>query len=181
MIAIPRASGYCAVITDYLEDSLHKNSSRDSSSSLLWTSPSFFPVRVCPCTFVRRGVQQAKLADPRPLIYVCDLHGYVTELAEYLFKNSLLKYIEVYVSRVNAANAPVVLGALIDQDAAEDFIKNLLQTVRGGCSAQQLVEEFEKRNRLRLLLQWLEARVAEGNQDPAVHNALAKIYIDTNR
>jgi clathrin heavy chain len=28
---------------------------------------------------------------------------------------------------------------------------------------------------------WLEARQAEGNQDPALHNALAKIYIDTNR
>ncbi|EPR59821.1 chain i, clathrin d6 coat with auxilin j-domain [Toxoplasma gondii TgCatPRC2] len=130
---------------------------------------------------VKEFLKQVKLPDPRPLIYVCDLHGYVTELAEYLFKNSLLKYIEVYVSRVNSANAPLVIGTLIDQDAAEDFIRNLLQSVRGGCSAQQLVEEFEKRNRLRLLLQWLEARVAEGNQEPAVHNALAKIYIDTNR
>lgn len=126
-------------------------------------------------------LQQAKLSDPRPLIYVCDLHGFVVELTEYLYKHSLLRYIEVYVSRVNAANAPLVVGALVDLDAPEDFIKQLLQAVRGNCSAAQLVEEVEKRNRLRLLLQWLEQRVAEGNQDPAVHNALAKIFIDTNR
>ncbi|KAL8442304.1 hypothetical protein Emag_006547 [Eimeria magna] len=60
-------------------------------------------------------------------------------------------------------------------------VKEFLKAVRGNCSAAQLVEQVEKRNRLRLLLQWLEQRVAEGNQDPAVHNALAKIFIDTNR
>lgn len=125
--------------------------------------------------------QQAQLSDPRPLIYVCDLHGFVGELTEYLYKHSLLRYIEVYVSRVNSANAPLVVGALVDLDAPEDFIKQLLQAVRGNCNASQLVEEVEKRNRLRLLLQWLEQRVAEGSQDPAVHNALAKIFIDTNR
>ncbi|CDJ48748.1 clathrin heavy chain, putative [Eimeria brunetti] len=130
---------------------------------------------------VKEFLKQAKLSDPRPLIYVCDLHGFVVELTEYLYKHSLLRYIEVYVSRVNAANAPLVVGALVDLDAPEDFIKQLLQAVRGNCSASQLVEEVEKRNRLRLLLQWLEQRVAEGNQDPAVHNALAKIFIDTNR
>ncbi|KAL8431096.1 hypothetical protein ACSSS7_005501 [Eimeria intestinalis] len=130
---------------------------------------------------VKDFLKQAKLSDPRPLIYVCDLHGFVVELAEYLYKHSLLKYIEVYVSRVNASNAPLVIGALVDLDAPEEFIKQLLQAVRGNCSAAQLVEQVEKRNRLRLLLPWLEHRVAEGNQDPAVHNALAKIFIDTNR
>lgn len=129
---------------------------------------------------VKEFLKEAKLADPRPLIYVCDLHGFVEELAEYLYKHSLLKYIEVYVSRVNAANAPLVVGTLVDLDAPEDFIKQLLQAVRGNCSAQQLVEQVEKRNRLRLIHQWLEQRVAEGNQEPAVHNALAKIFIDSN-
>ncbi|CAG8774729.1 12958_t:CDS:2, partial [Acaulospora morrowiae] len=38
----------------------------------------------------------------------------------------------------------------------------------------------EKRNRLKLLLPWLEQRVNEGNQDTAIYNALAKIYIDSN-
>ena len=33
---------------------------------------------------------------------------------------------------------------------------------------------------LQLLLPWLEIKVQEGSTDPAVHNALAKIYIDSN-
>jgi clathrin heavy chain len=39
----------------------------------------------------------------------------------------------------------------------------------------------ERRNRLRLILPWLEARVAQGNQEAAVHNAVGKIYISLNR
>ena len=34
--------------------------------------------------------------------------------------------------------------------------------------------------RMKLLLPWLEMRVHEGVQEPATHNALAKIYIDSN-
>ncbi len=45
----------------------------------------------------------------------------------------------------------------------------------------ELVQAVEKRNRLKLLLPWLEARITEGNQEPATHNALAKIYIDLNK
>merc|ERR1719197_2308260 len=78
-------------------------------------------------------------------------------------------------------NCPCVVGSLIDLDCSEDFIKNLLQNVRAACPIEPLVAEVEKRNRLRMLLPWLEARQAEGNQEPALHNALAKVYIDTNR
>jgi len=130
---------------------------------------------------VKDFLKEAKLPDPRPLIYVCDLHGFVGELCEYLYKNSLMKYIEVYVVKVNPANCPAVVGTLIDLDCSEDFVKNLLQNVRAACPVEPLVAEVEKRNRLRILLPWLEARQSEGNQDPALHNALAKIYIDTNR
>jgi len=130
---------------------------------------------------VKDFLKEAKLPDPRPLIYVCDLHGHVAELSEYLYKNSLMKYIEVYVVKVNPLNCPTVVGTLIDLDCSEDFLKTLLQNVRAACPVEQLVEEVEKRNRLRILLSWLEARQSEGNQEPALHNALAKIYIDTNR
>eukprot|EP00922_Rhytidocystis_sp_ex-Travisia-forbesii_P070816 GHVS01105726.1.p1 GENE.GHVS01105726.1~~GHVS01105726.1.p1 ORF type:complete len:1773 (+),score=396.02 GHVS01105726.1:341-5659(+) len=130
---------------------------------------------------VKEFLKQAKLPDPRPLIYVCDLHGYVAELAEFLYKNNLVKYIEVYVIKVNPSQAPVVIGTLIDLDCTEDFIRNLLQNLRGACPVLPLVEEVEKRNRLRLLLPWLEGRLAEGNKECELHNALAKIYIDTNR
>jgi clathrin heavy chain len=130
---------------------------------------------------VKDFLKDAKLPDPRPLIYVCDLHGHVAELAEYLYKNSLMKYIEVYVVKVNPLNCPTVVGTLIDLDCSEDFIKTLLQNVRAACPVDTLVAEVEQRNRLKVLSAWLEARQAEGNQDPALHNALAKIYIDTNR
>lgn len=33
---------------------------------------------------------------------------------------------------------------------------------------------------MKLLLPWLETRVHDGTHDPGVHNALAKIYIDSN-
>jgi clathrin heavy chain len=56
-----------------------------------------------------------------------------------------------------------------------------LNIVGPRCSVEQLVEEVEKRNKLRLLLPWLEARVNEGNKETATYNALAKIYIDTKR
>ena len=36
------------------------------------------------------------------------------------------------------------------------------------------------RCRLKLLLPWLETRIHEGSVEPATHNALAKIYIDSN-
>lgn len=52
--------------------------------------------------------------------------------------------------------------------------------VKGQFSTDELVEEVEKRNRLKLLLPWLESRVHEGCNEPATHNALAKIYIDSN-
>eukprot|EP00439_Symbiodinium_sp_Y106_P050456 s5403_g6.t1 len=124
---------------------------------------------------VKNFLKEAKLPDPRPLIYVCDLHDFVEELTDYLYKNSLMKYIEVYVVKVNPLKCPQVIGSLIDLDCSEDFIKTLLQNVRAACPAEPLVEQIEKRNRLRLLLPWLEAR------DPHLHNAMAKILIDTNR
>jgi clathrin heavy chain len=130
---------------------------------------------------VKDFLKEAKLPDPRPLIYVCDLHGFVAELTDYLYKNSLMKYIEVYVVKVNPNQCPAVIGSLIDLDCSEDFIKSLLQNVRAACPIEPLVAEVEKRNRLRVLLPWLEARVAEGNQDPYLHNGIAKIYIDTNK
>ena len=130
---------------------------------------------------VKDFLKAAKLPDPRPLIYVCDLHGYVEELAGYLYKNNLMKYIEVYVVKVNPGNCPGVVGALIDLDCPEDTIKGLLSNVRSACPVGKLVEEVEKRNRLRIIQPWLEARVAEGSTETALHNAMAKVVIDLNK
>eukprot|EP00398_MALV-I-01_sp_L67-1_P000178 gene178-941_t len=129
---------------------------------------------------VKDFLKDQKLQDPRPLIYVCDLHGFVAELAEYLYKNNLMKYIEIYVTKVNPDNAPTVIGTLIDLDCTEDFIKGLLQNVQLS-NPQALVTQVEQRHRLRLLQPWLEARIQQGITDPAIHNAIAKIYIETNK
>jgi clathrin heavy chain len=48
------------------------------------------------------------------------------------------------------------------------------------CPIPDLVEEFDQRGRLRMLQSWLESRMDERIQDPALHNALAKIYVDIN-
>lgn len=86
----------------------------------------------------------------------------------------------MYVQKVNPARTPVVIGGLLDVDCDESIIKGLLMSVTGSLPVDQLVEEVEKRNRLKLILPWLELRVQENSQDPAVYNALAKIYIDSN-
>ena len=130
---------------------------------------------------VKDFLKGAKLPDPRPLIYVCDLHGYIEELTSYLYKNNLMKYVEVYVVKVNPGNCPRVIGALIDLDCQEDTIKSLLNTVRSSCPVGPLVDEVEKRNRIRIIQPWLEARVAEGSTDPSLHNAMAKVTIDGNK
>ena len=82
--------------------------------------------------------------------------------------------------QVNPSRLPVVVGGLLDVDCTEDAIKQLILVVRGQFSTDELVEEVEKRNRLKLLLPWLETRIAEGVTEAPTHNALAKIYIDSN-
>ncbi|EKX42588.1 clathrin heavy chain [Guillardia theta CCMP2712] len=124
---------------------------------------------------------EAKLADPRPLINVCDKHDMVEELTQYLYGKSMMKYIEVYVQKVNPFKTPQVVGALIDAGCPEDQIRSLVMSVRNQCPVEPLIASCQKRNRLRFLLPWLEARFDEGEQDPALHNALAMIYIDTNQ
>jgi len=129
---------------------------------------------------VKNFLKEAKLTDQLPLIIVCDRFDFVHDLVLYLYRNSLQKYIEIYVQKVNPSRLPVVIGGLLDVDCSEDVIKQLIVAVRGNFDTDELVGEVEKRNRLKLLLPWLETRVHEGSVEPATHNALAKIYIDSN-
>ncbi|GBG80598.1 hypothetical protein CBR_g31057 [Chara braunii] len=125
-------------------------------------------------------LMESKLSDARPLINVCDRFNFVPDLTHYLYANNMLRYIEGYVQKVNPANAHLVVGQLIDDDCPEEFIKNLILSVRSLLPVETLVEECEKRNKLRLLTQFLEHLVSEGSTDVHVHNALGKIIIDTN-
>ncbi|GKY91971.1 hypothetical protein MPSEU_000168700 [Mayamaea pseudoterrestris] len=130
---------------------------------------------------VKDYLKNAKLPDPRPLIHVCDRHGFVEELTEYLYLNSLVQYIEVYVTKVSPGKTPMVVGKLFDLGGNEDYIKRLLMAVGTACPVDEMVEVAESRNRLRLLQGWLEARVATGSTEPGTHNALGKIYITLNK
>lgn len=129
---------------------------------------------------VKNFLKEAKLNDQLPLIIVCDRHNMVHDLVLYLYRNQLQKYIEVFVQKVNAARLPIVVGALLDVDCSEDAIKQLIINTRGKFDIDELVEEVEKRNRLKLLNHWLESKIQEGATDAATHNAMAKIYIDSN-
>ncbi|KAL7617626.1 hypothetical protein Lser_V15G03457 [Lactuca serriola] len=101
-------------------------------------------------------LMEAKLPDARPLINVCDRFGFVPDLTHYLYTNNMLQYIEGYVQKVNPGNAPLVVGQLLDDECPEDFIKGLIISVRSLLPVEPLVDECEKRNRLRLLTQFLE-------------------------
>jgi clathrin heavy chain len=129
---------------------------------------------------VKNCLKEAKLQDQLPLIIVCERFDFVHDLVLYLYQNSLTNFIEVYVQRVNSARTPLVVDGLFDVDCDESVIKNLLASVQGNFPIDELVEEVENRNRLKLILPWIESRVQAGQQDAALYNAMAKIYIDSN-
>lgn len=130
---------------------------------------------------VKNFLKEARLTEQLPLIIVCDRFNFIHDLVLYLYKQQQFKSIEVYVQRVNPSRTPAVIGGLLDVDCDENIIKGLLQSVNpASIPIDELVSEVETRNRLKLLLPFLEATLASGNQQQAVYNALAKIYIDSN-
>lgn len=70
---------------------------------------------------------------------------------------------------------------MIDLGADEIYIEQLLEHIGSNCDIQCLIEEFEVRNKERLLENWLLQRFNEGNQLTVVHNTLAKIAIDYDK
>lgn len=129
---------------------------------------------------VKNFLKEFKLDDQLPLIIVCDRFNFVHDLILYLYKNQFFKFIEVYVQQVNPANTPQVVAGLLDVDCDEKIIKDLLLSVLGRVPIQPLVAEVEKRNRLKILLPFLEKTLEGGSTDQEVYNTLAKIYIDSN-
>lgn len=51
---------------------------------------------------VKNFLKEAKLTDQLPLIIVCDRFDFVHDLVLYLYRNSLQKYIEIYVQKVGS-------------------------------------------------------------------------------
>ncbi|KAL1304968.1 hypothetical protein AAFC00_003874 [Neodothiora populina] len=130
---------------------------------------------------MKNFLKEANLTDQLPLIIVCDRFDLVHDLVLFLYKNQQFKSIEVYVQRVNPSRTPGVIAGLLDVDCDENIIKGLLASVPPEMiPVGQLVQEVETRNRLKLLLPFLESLLARGVDDQAIYNALAKIYIDSN-
>ena len=65
----------------------------------------------------------------------------------------------VYCNKVSPQKTPLVVGKLLDLDANEDFVRGLLNPWDMRVRVEELVEQVERRNRLRLLQPWLEARI----------------------
>jgi clathrin heavy chain len=130
---------------------------------------------------VKNFLKEANLPEQLPLIIVCDRFNFVHDLVLFLYQNKQFQAIESYVQRVNPARSPAVIGGLLDVDCDEDIIKKLLMTINPSSVAiDELVSEVETRNRLKILLPFLENSLASGNEQQAIYNALAKIYIDSN-
>jgi len=129
---------------------------------------------------VKNFLKDAKLADQLPLITLADRFNFVHELVLYLYQNKQFQFIQVYVQQVNPSATPQVIAGLIDVDCDEDKILSLLDSAVGQVPVAPLVAEVEKRNRLKLLLPFLEKTIAQGVADQAVYDAIAKVYIDSN-
>ncbi|KIW71908.1 hypothetical protein PV04_00135 [Phialophora macrospora] len=130
---------------------------------------------------VKNFLIEARLAEQLPLIIVCDRFNFVKDLVVHLYRTQQYKSIEAYVQRINVARTPAVIGALLSLDCEESVIKSLLASVDpAAVPMDDLVSEVEGQNRLKILLPFLESALTAGIQQPAVFNALAKIYIDSN-
>lgn len=68
-------------------------------------------------------------------------------------------------------------GLFTDSSTLE--LTSIMNKMCEGIPIQPLIQSYLL-FRLKLLLPWLEARIHEGCEEPATHNALAKIYIDSN-
>ena len=130
---------------------------------------------------VKNFLKEAKLADQPPLIIFRNCIDFVQDLVLYLYQNGLIRFIEVYVQRVNSARTPQVVGGLLDVDCDEQTIKSLLSSVVGVFPIDELVDEVKRRNCPKIILPWVEAKVTSGLQDPGLYNALAKILVASNK
>lgn len=129
---------------------------------------------------VKNFLKDAHLADQLPLITLCDRFGYIHELVLYLYQNKQFNFIQVYVQQVNPGATAQVIAGLLDVDCEEDKIKGLLDSAVGQVPVGPLAAEVEKRNRLKLLLPFLEKTIEAGSTEAAVYDTLAKVYIDSN-
>ncbi|KAL7720985.1 Clathrin heavy chain [Entamoeba marina] len=130
---------------------------------------------------VKEFLKNAKIADQIPFIIVCDRFDFVEEMTQFLYQNGSHRFIEAYVKKINPMNTPLVVGSLLDSGCGEEYVQQLVAAVGGICPADDLIKTCETRNRLIILLPWLEQRLSEGSPDVSLHTALAKVYVDQGK
>eukprot|EP00964_Phaeocystis_antarctica_P001141 scaffold626_cov60-Phaeocystis_antarctica.AAC.1 len=112
-----------------------------------------------------------KAYDPRPLINVCDRFDLMGELSSELLRRRMLGHLKLYLQHFNPANAPQVVGALLDAGCEPGRAAEMLSKLDAKVLAQhgtfctRLIETCETRKQLSCLQPWLEARLAEGLPD----------------
>lgn len=89
--------------------------------------------------------------DPKPLIILCDKHGYLDELTRYLHKNQRTSHIQAYLLNWNPKAAPVVLSTLLEMDADENMVRQLLNNLRASAPIEEMIVEFEAKKKLDVL------------------------------
>eukprot|EP01061_Rhynchopus_euleeides_P041560 TRINITY_DN72735_c0_g1_i1.p1 TRINITY_DN72735_c0_g1~~TRINITY_DN72735_c0_g1_i1.p1 ORF type:complete len:1707 (+),score=915.97 TRINITY_DN72735_c0_g1_i1:88-5208(+) len=133
-----------------------------------------------PAEKTKNFLKEKRLQDLWPFINVCDKHDMIDEMVRFLYDTKNLPYIDMYIQKKQPMKTPQVVGSLLDVACSEDYIKKLIVSVGSMAPIEELVAEVEKRNRLRLLQEWLENRL-QTSEDPGLYGALAKIYVDTNQ
>ena len=152
-------------------ESCIKNGNLNEVQKVIRTSNVYDPERV------KAFLKTLKLTNPMPMIYLCDKHKFFADLAEYLFKNNFQTFLENYIKQ-NTTATPIMISTVLGLSPDESTLRVLTNKLP-VCDIGELVKAYETHNKIKLLTGWLETRKEEGNVTPAVHTALAKIYIDS--
>ncbi len=123
-------------------------------------------------------LMQSDLSTTLPLVSVCDRFDMVPDLVEFLYQRKMRRAIENYVTTFNTARAPQVVATLLDIEAEEAYIGELcVQVADRSDLVPELINITSERNRLTILRDMLDSRVAGGCTDTESHSALAQILI----
>jgi clathrin heavy chain len=107
-------------------------------------------------------------------------------MVSYFYRQRQFKSIELFLLHVNSKRLPAVVAVLLDINCSDDQVRQLVMlfrlspTVDAPFNIDDLINEIEKRNKMKLLLPWLEQSAREGATTSSIHNALAKVHIDLN-
>ena len=77
---------------------------------------------------------------------------------------------------IHPVTVPKVVGALLDSGRSAEIVSTLLSLpgVRANVPVNLVIDEVERRDKLRILLPWLEQCKNDGVKVSDVHNSLMK-------